>query len=146
MRKHLENVKLWGRGSTMPSIPDKNVSGTLWAEPAALVFSSNNSSVVLRIPWEQIKECYTQWDIGDDLGTWLLHFCSFCLSWPKEWFIYLSWYDADHDMALGVWFFVGNAGLNSAVERKAQKLVKTIWKLRADGIDGMRHATAISYR
>lgn len=146
MSLNLIDTILWGRGSTVPAVPDENIHGKLWAEPTALIFSDSRGKVVLGIPWEQIKECYSHSCIAEDAGSFVARALTGFLAFPMNWFVRVTWYDADEDSNISVSFFIGNTAAKGGCERRADKLARTILTLRSNFIKSIRNNTKIKMR
>jgi hypothetical protein len=147
MGTHLESIKLWGLGSTMPGIPGHNIAGELIAEPAALIFRAKNGEFTLAIPWAHIKECYSQWIRGSDLGSLACELFTVFLITAREWFVTIAWYSADHDMDMRVSFFIGNS-VNGplVIEKRATALAKAIWTIRSERLAEVRESVTVQFR
>src|SRR5947209_5972502 len=106
MNMSLGKVKLWGRESTMPHIPSANLSGTLIADTEALIFRAKDDRFGLAIPWQAIKSCYPTWQDATDLASAAMNFMTLWIASPKEYFVVLTYFSAQDDMDVIVWFYV----------------------------------------
>ncbi len=143
---HLASVRLWGKENTMPGIPDENVPGDLIAEGAALIFRASRRNFALSIPLELVKEVSIYSERGG-VNAIASNLVMLGL-WPAdEMFVIVTYYSAEDDMDITVWFYVGNTGNGPLkIKNQAIALAKDIKTQRSRVLESIRKATVITYR
>jgi hypothetical protein len=145
MKVHLANVTFWGKDSTMPSLPARNIRGELSVDGSILVFESTWQDFSLAIPLEQVKASYVDSQTADDFHSLLKQYLSFGLIVTVAWYTVVTWYDAGHDMDMTAMFLIGT-GNPIICEKRATRLAKAILALRSEKLLAIRTGATIVYR
>lgn len=116
----------------MPGIPDRNLRGELIAESSALIFKAANGSLILTVPWNQIKGCRAYSKL---VNTARANTASMFGINHKDWFISLTWNSVQYHMEMTASFYLGTARGGNRYEHHASELAKTILTIRAQALD-----------
>jgi hypothetical protein len=130
MNTFLETVKLRGTENMTLGVPAAGIEGELLARDTELVFRSNHGRFDLAIPWTSIKACYPYPQPGSAFKDFLVGLLARAETANTNWFIHLTYVNAERGADVTVVFYLGNTFDNLLAEKKATALVNAIGTIR----------------